>query len=86
VLKVRGGNPIKSGQIVKRDGPPRMIGNIQKTKIKNPSGKRFRPVFRTDKRTSKAKHKNSAAFIDTSLKIQADIENDTIRSGPKNNK
>ena len=63
-----------------------MIGNIQKTRIKNPPGKRFRPVFRSDKRASQVKHKNSAAFIDTSLKIQAEIENDTIRSGPKKNK
>ena len=59
---------------------------MQKTKIKNTSGKRFRPVFRSDKRVTQVKHKNSAAFIDTSLKIQADIENETIRSGPKKNK
>lgn len=84
-MKVRGTNPLKNGQIVHRDDAPQMIGNIAYASKSKKTGKQFRPVFRTSNR-NKDNHKNSAAFIDTSQKIQADLESETIRSGPKKNK
>ena len=84
-MKVRGTNPLKNGQIVHRDDAPKMIGGIAYSNQGNKKGKQFRPVFRTSNR-NKQNHKNSAAFIDTSQKIQADLEHETIRSGTKKNK
>lgn len=61
-----------------------MLKSLPKGKSKNTGGsKRFKHMFRNDKRAYQMNSKNSAAFIDTSLKIQADIESETIRFGQK---
>jgi hypothetical protein len=70
-LKVRGTNPLKNDQIVKKDIAPKMIPMTGKTSKQ--SKKRFRPVFRTSNR-NKNNNKNSAAFIDTSQKTPSDAD------------
>lgn len=81
-MKVRGSNPIKSGQIVKRDNAPKMLSNIPKSQNNHNGTVGDRVPYR--KRLLQGDNKNSTAFIDTSQKIQTEIENETIRSGPKN--
>jgi len=60
-----------------------MIGNIQKLQNKAPSTTKFRPTLRSNKRELDAKHKNSAEFIDTSVKFQLGIESESQRSDLK---
>ncbi|CAI2369997.1 unnamed protein product [Moneuplotes crassus] len=46
ILKARAGNPLKSGQIVKRENVPKVINNIPKSKTKTGKTKRFKPIIR----------------------------------------
>jgi hypothetical protein len=85
ILKVRGTNPLKNDQIIKKDTAPKVIQMNGKTS-KQPK-KRFRPVFRTSNRNkNQNNNKNSAAFIDTSQKTPSDVDSEKIKSGPKKNK
>lgn len=83
ILKVRETNPLDRDQMNGKDIAPKVISNMAGKTSKK--GKRFRPVFRTANR-NKNNHKNSAAFIDTSQKIQTEIENESLKSGLKKNK
>lgn len=49
ILKARAGNPLKSGQIVKRENVPQVINNIPKSKTKTGKTKRFKPIIRGGK-------------------------------------
>lgn len=57
--------------------------NKDKTKTKQSNAKKFKPALRNYKRTLNEKHKNSAAFICTTQKIQAELENTNLRTGIK---
>lgn len=83
ILKVRETNQLDRDQTNGKEISSKVITSISGKTSKK--GKRFRPVFRTANR-NKNNHKNSAAFIDTSQKIQTEIENETIKSGLKKNK
>ena len=85
ILKARP-YPLKSSHLIKHEGVPKMIGNIQKLQNKAVPKDKFRHALISDSRDGEVKHKSSATFIDTSLKFRTDLENEKINKGIKNSK